>query len=41
MEDVRHADAVPTERCGASQARTTKEIDASARLSEVSAQLLR
>jgi len=41
MEEVRHADAVPAERCGAAQARTAEEIDPSARLSQMSAQLLR
>ena len=41
MEDVRHADAVSTERRGAMQSRTTEEVDASARLSQMPAQLLR
>jgi hypothetical protein len=41
MKEVRHANAVSTERCGASQARTAKEIDAAAGLSQMSAQLLR
>jgi hypothetical protein len=41
MEEVRHADAVAAERRRAPQARTAKEIDSSARLSEMSAQLLR
>jgi len=41
MVEVRHADADPAERRRAVQARTAKEIDASARLSEMSAELLR
>ena len=40
MVDARHADAPPAERRRAVQARTAKEIDASARLSEMSAELL-
>jgi len=40
MVEVRHADADPAERRRAVQARTAKEIDASARLSEMSAELL-
>jgi hypothetical protein len=41
MVDARHADAVPAERRRAPQARTAEEIDASARLSQMPAQLLR
>jgi hypothetical protein len=41
MEDVVYADAMPAERRRAPQARTAKEIDSSARLSQMSAQLLR
>ena len=41
MEEIRHADAAPAERRRAPQARTAKEIDSSARLSQMSAQLLR
>jgi hypothetical protein len=41
MEEVRHADAAPAERRRAPQARTAKEIDSSARLSKMPAQLLR
>jgi hypothetical protein len=40
MEEVRHADATLAESRRAPQARTTKEIDSSARLSQMSAQLL-
>ena len=40
MEEVRHADAAPAERGRAPQAPTAKEIDSSARLSQMSAQLL-
>jgi hypothetical protein len=41
MEEIRHADAAPAERRRAPQARTAEEIDPSARLSQMSAQLLR
>ena len=41
MVDARHADAVPAERRRAAQAPIAKEIDASARLSKMSAELLR
>jgi hypothetical protein len=41
MVEVRHADAEPAERRCAPQARTAKEIDPSAGLSQMSAQLLR
>src|SRR6516164_9535755 len=40
MEEVWHADAVPAERRRAPQTRTAKEINSSARLSQMSAQLL-
>ena len=39
--EVRHADSVPAQRRRAPQARTAEEIDAAARLSQMSAQLLR
>jgi hypothetical protein len=41
MVEAGHADAAPAERRRAVQARTAEEIDASARLSQMSAQLLR
>jgi hypothetical protein len=41
MEDVRYADAAPAERRRAPQARTTEEVNPSARLSQMPAQLLR
>jgi hypothetical protein len=41
MKEARHADAAPAERRRAPQARTAKEIDISARLSQMPAQLLR
>jgi len=41
MEEIRHADAVSAERRRAPQAGTAKEIDSTARLSHMSAQLLR